>query len=81
MTDNVGGVAKVSGIVSPEKASEATRKLLEVVTKVARDVKKDLPADMVKAVDLSAEISFIAFSIGVQVDLEQVRILKETDAE
>ena len=51
--------------------------LLKLVTQVARDVKKELPPDMIKAVDLSAEMSFIAFTIGVQVDLEQVRALKE----
>ena len=80
ITDKVGGVDKISSIVSQEKASEATKKLLKIITQVARDVKKELPADMVKAVDLSAEISFIAFTIGVQVDLEQVKMSKETSS-
>jgi hypothetical protein len=78
LTDKVGGVDKVSSIVSQEKASEATRKLLKIITQVARDVKKELPSDMVKAVDLSAELSFIAFTIGVQVDLEQVQLSKKS---
>jgi hypothetical protein len=77
LTDKVGAIDKVSKIVSQEKASETTRKLLKLVTQVARDVKKELPPDMVKAVDLSAEISFIAFTIGVQVDLEAVKLPKE----
>ena len=77
ITEKVGKIDKVGSIISPEKASAATKKLLKVVTQVARDVKKELPADMVKAIDLSAEISFIAFSIGVQVDLEQVKLSKQ----
>jgi hypothetical protein len=38
---------------------------------------RKLPPTLVKAVDLSAEISFIAFTIGVQVDLEAVKLPQE----
>ena len=67
---NAGQRAK--GVMTPEKASEAVRNMLKVMTHVARDVMKDLPPDMVKAVDLEAEINLIAFSIGISIDLEQL---------
>ena len=60
-------------MISQEKATEATRNLLNLVTNVAREVRKDLPPDMIKAVDLRASVSFIAFSIGVGVDLEKLQ--------
>ena len=68
---NVGQVAK--GAVAPEKASAAVMNMLSVMTQVASDVKRDLPQEMVKAVDLTAEINLIAFTIGVSIDLEQLK--------
>ena len=62
-----------SGVVSQDKASEAVRRMIDLLIRVARDVRKEIPPDMVKAVDLEAEISFIAFSIGVSIDLEQIK--------
>jgi hypothetical protein len=47
--------------------------MIDLLIQVARDVRDEIPADMVKAIDLEAEISFIAFSIGVSIDLEQIR--------
>jgi hypothetical protein len=47
---------------------------------VAQDVRRELPPDMVKAIDLEAEVSFIAFSIGVTVDLEQLSLAKQDKA-
>lgn len=73
-TLSVGERAK--GMLSQEKATEATRNLLNLVTSVAREVRKDLPPDMIKAVDLRASVSFIAFSIGVTVDLEKLQTKK-----
>jgi len=67
---------RAKGMLSQEKATEATRNLLNLVTSVAREVRKDLPPDMVKAVDLRASVSFIAFSIGVSVDLEKLQTKK-----
>lgn len=74
IADRVGGKEAISGLVSEEKATNAVRRMLKLVTQVARDVKKELPADMVKAVDLTAEASFIAFTIGVSIDLEQIEL-------
>jgi len=72
---------KAKGVMTPERASEAVRNMLNVMTQVARDVMTDLPEDMVKAVDLGAEINLIAFSIGVSIDLEQLRNKTPTQPE
>lgn len=73
--DRAGNAAQAAKMaVGPEKASEAVRNMLNVMTQVATDVKRDLPLDMVNAVDLTAEINLIAFTIGVSIDLEQLRI-------
>ena len=64
-------------MVTQERASEAVRNMLKIVTHVAQDVRRELPPDMVKAIDLEAEVSFIAFSIGVTVDLEQLSLAKQ----
>lgn len=72
--DKAGTASKMAkGAVAPEKASAAVRNMLNVMTQVALDVERDLPPEMVKAVDLTAEINLIAFTIGVSIDLEQLR--------
>lgn len=68
---------RAKGMVTQERASEAVRNMLKIVTHVAQDVRRELPPDMVKAIDLEAEVSFIAFSIGVTVDLEQLSLVKQ----
>lgn len=71
---------RTKGMITQERASEAVRSMLKIVTHVAQDVRRDLPPEMVKAIDLEAEISFIAFSIGVSVDLEQLSLAKHEKA-
>ena len=71
---------RAKGMVTQERASEAVRNMLKIVTHVAQDVRRELPPDMVKAIDLEAEVSFIAFSIGVTVDLEQLSLAKQDKA-
>ena len=71
---------RAKGMVTQERASEAVRNMLKIVTHVAQDVRRELPPDMVKAIDLEAEVSFIAFSIGVTVDLEQLSLAKQDQA-
>ena len=63
---------KASLGVSPEKATHMISNLVTLMIQVARDVKGQIPPEMVKAIDLSAEVSFVAFSVGVSVDLEQI---------
>jgi hypothetical protein len=70
-TSAVGLRAK--GLASQKRTEEATKNLLDVVTKVAREARNSLDPDMVKAIDLRANISFVAFSVGVVVDLEKLQ--------
>jgi hypothetical protein len=70
-TSSVGLRAK--GLASQERADEAIKNLLTIVTKVAREARTSLDPDMVKAIDLRANVSFVAFSVGVVVDLEKLQ--------
>jgi hypothetical protein len=63
---------KVSGNITSERASEVVGNLVEVMIQVARDLKEKTPPEVIKALDLSAEVSFVAFSVGVSIDLEQL---------
>ncbi len=62
---------KTSELISPEKASQAVQNMVEVVTHVAQDMKQGMSSEMVKAVTVSARISFVAFSIGVNIALDK----------
>jgi hypothetical protein len=46
--------------------------MVDVVTYVAQDIKKGMSSDMVKAVTVSARVSFVAFSIGVSIALDKL---------
>ena len=63
---------KVSGNITSERASEVVGNLVDVMIHVARDLKEKTPPEVIKALDLSAEVSFVAFSVGVSIDLEQL---------
>ena len=60
-------------VVSQERAPEAAKNLLNLVTTIARDARNNLDPDMVKAIDISAYISLVAVRIGVSVDLEKLQ--------
>jgi len=70
-TSAIGVRAK--SMVSQDKASEAVKSLLNLITQVAREARNNLDPDMVKAIDLRANVSFVAFSVGVIVDLEKLQ--------
>jgi uncharacterized Zn finger protein (UPF0148 family) len=63
---------KMAGSISSEKASEVVGNLVDIMIQVARDLKKEIPPEVIKAIDLDAEVSFVAFSVGVSIDLEQL---------
>jgi hypothetical protein len=63
---------KTSEIISPEKASQAVQNMVDVVTYVAQDMKQGMSSEMVKAVTVSARVSFVAFSIGVTIALDKL---------
>ena len=71
---------KTSELISPEKASQAVQNMLQVVTYVAQDMKQGMSSEMVKAVTVSARVSFVAFSIGVNIALDKLPMrVRETD--
>lgn len=60
-----------SGVVQ-EKVSEAMGNLVNLMINVSKDVVKQVPIDMVNAIDLEAEVNFVAFTIGVSIDLAEI---------
>lgn len=71
--DQAGTVRKAAeGSVSPEKAAAAVRRMVDVVTYVAQDVKKGMSGEMVKAVTVNARVNLVAFSIGVSIALDKL---------
>jgi hypothetical protein len=64
---------KATRAMTPENASEIVTNLVNIMIQVARDVRKELPKDMINAIDLEAEMNFVAFSVGVSIDLEQIK--------
>jgi hypothetical protein len=67
------------GSVSPEKASAAVKRMVDVVTYVAQDVKKGMSSDMVQAVTVNARVNFVAFSIGVSIALDKLPLRENSD--
>jgi len=66
------------GSVSPEKAATAVKRMVDVATYVAQDVKKGMSSDMVKAVTVNARVNFVAFSIGVSIELDKLPLRENT---
>ena len=59
-------------MVTPERATEVVRNIINLMLQVASEVRKEIPAHMRKAIDLSAEANFVAFTIGVSIDLDRL---------
>lgn len=73
-----GAVSEATrGSVSPEKASATVKRMVNVVTYVAQDVKKGISSDMVQVVTVSARVNFVAFSIGVSIALDKLPLLDD----
>jgi hypothetical protein len=39
---------------------------------VAKQLHTEMPEEMLKAVDLEASVNFVAFNLGITIDLEQI---------
>lgn len=63
---------KASNLMVQERVSEAMGNLVNLMINVSRDVTKSIPSDMVNAIDLEAEVNFVAFTIGVTIDLAEL---------
>ena len=66
------------GTVSPERAAATVKRMVDVVTYVAQDVKKGMSSDMVQAVTVNARVNFVAFSIGVSIALDKLPLRENT---
>jgi hypothetical protein len=73
ITDKARDVtSRASNIVVQEKVTEAMGNLVNLMINVSKDVVKQVPVDMVNAIDLEAEVNFVAFTIGVSIDLAEI---------
>jgi len=53
--------------------------LVNLMINVSKDVTKQIPANMVNAIDLEAEVNFVAFTIGVTIDLAELKKGKDVE--
>ncbi len=63
---------RASNMMVQERVSEAMGNLVNLMINVSKDVTKSIPSDMVNAIDLEAEVNFVAFTIGVSIDLAEL---------
>lgn len=68
--------ARASNIAVQEKVTESMSSLVNLMLNVSRDVTKQVPKEMISAIDLEAEVNFVAFSIGVSIDLAELNKVK-----
>ena len=68
---------RTNNIEVQKKVSEAMASLVNMMINVSSDVKKGMPSSMVDAIDLNARVNFVAFSIGVSVDLAELNNKKK----
>ena len=64
---------RTNNIEVQKRVSVAMASLVNMMINVSSDVKKGISSDMVNAIDLSARVNFVAFSIGVMVDLAELK--------
>jgi hypothetical protein len=64
---------RATSIVVEEKVSEAMGNLVNLMINVSRDIAQQIPTEMVDAIDLKADVNFVAFTIGVVIDLAEIR--------
>ena len=82
ITDRASDISsRTSNIVIQEKVTEAMGNLVNLMINVSKDVTKQVPVDMVSAIDLEAEVNFIAFTIGVTIDLAELKKSEKTAQE
>lgn len=69
--------SKATNVVVEQKVAEAMGSLVNLMINVSKDILHQIPSDMVSAVDLEAEVNFVAFTIGVSIDLAEVQAIKK----
>ena len=63
---------KATGVINPERAAEVISELVTIMLNVAKQLHTEMPEEMLKAVDLEASVNFVAFNLGISIDLEQI---------
>lgn len=63
---------RTSSIVVQDKVTEAMSNLVNLMINVSNEMTKKIPKEMITAIDLEAEINFVAFTIGVNIDLAEL---------
>lgn len=70
---------RTNNVEVQKRVSVAMASLVNMMINVSSDVKKGISSDMVNAIDLSARVNFVAFSIGVTVDLAELKKEKKDE--
>ena len=79
ISDKAGEVSfKASNVVVEEKVVEAMGNLVNLMINVSKELLTQTPAEMVNSIDLKADINFIAFTVGVIIDLKELKGMKKT---
>lgn len=63
---------RANNLMVQERVSEAMGNLVNLMINVSKDVSNSIPSEMVNAIDLEAEVNFVAFTIGVSIDLAEL---------
>jgi hypothetical protein len=63
---------RATGVLSPERAAEVISELVVIMVDVAKQLHTEMPEEMLKAVDLEASVNFVAFNVGITIDLESI---------
>jgi len=63
---------KVTSIVSQKKLSATMKRAIDIGVNLARELRGELPPEMIKAIDLEVGISILGLTLEVDIDLEQI---------
>jgi uncharacterized OB-fold protein len=64
---------RASDSIVQEKVSESIGNLVNMMINVSKDVVKKVPVDKVNALHLRADVNFVAFSVGITIDLDEIK--------
>jgi hypothetical protein len=64
---------RTSDVVVQERVSESIGNMVNMMINVSKDVIRKVPVDKVNALHLRADVNFVAFSIGITVDLAEIK--------
>jgi hypothetical protein len=70
---------RTNNVAVQKRVSAAMGNLVNLMINVSKDVTKQIPANMVNAIDLEAEVNFVAFTIGVTIDLAELKKGKDVE--